>query len=262
MKRICFAVLLAATLPILAMAQIVDGRGGGRGNQPPKSPKAGAPVDFTGTWVSPVTEDWRWRMVTPLKGDSASVPVNEASRKIIEAWDPAKDEAAGQQCKAYGAPALLRIPGRLKISWVDDNTLKIESDEGSQTRLLHFNATPPAKAEPSWQGFSVANWERPILAPEGSGLGVVRVGNNGRSLEVRTTQLRPGYLRKNGVPYGAATQLTEYFDRHDGPGDMKWFTVTTVVDDPEYLTVPFVTSTDYRKEPDESKWAPAPCTAR
>jgi len=257
MSRICIAFLLAGALPALSLAQ---GRGGPP--QPPKSPREGAPVDFTGTWVSPVTEDWRWRMVTPLKGDSASVPVTETARKALEAWDPAKDEAAGLQCKAYGAPALLRIPGRLKISWVDDKTLKIESDEGSQTRLLHFAGTPPAKAEPSWQGYSVANWEKPFASPEGSGLGVFRVGNNGRSLEVATTQLRPGYIRKNGIPYSANTVMTEYFDRHNGPGDMEWFTVTTVVTDPEYLAVPFVTSTDYRKEADASKWSPTPCTAR
>jgi hypothetical protein len=258
MSRICFAVLLAGVLPALTFAQ---GRGGGP-PEPPKSPREGAPADFTGTWVSPVTEDYRWRMITPLKGDSASVPVNTAARKVLEAWDPAKDEAAGQQCKAYGAPALLRIPGRLKISWVDDKTLKIESDQGTQTRLLHFGATPPAKEQPSWQGFSVAEWEPPFLPPEGSGLGVVRVGNKGRSLQVTTTHLRPGYLRKNGVPYGADTVLMEYFDRHDGPGDTHWFTVTTVVTDPEYLAVPFVTSTDYRREADDSKFSPSPCTAR
>ncbi len=167
---------------------------------PPKSPKDGAPVDLTGYWVSIVTEDWRWRMVTPLKGDSASVPVNAAARKIIDAWDPAKDEAAGQQCKAYGAPAVMRIPGRLHITWQDDNTLKIETDAGMQTRLLHFAGKAPDHAEPSWQGYSVANWERPLRPAEASGLGVQRVGNNGRSLEVVDHATPPWLLTEKRGP--------------------------------------------------------------
>lgn len=259
MKRV---LILAAVFSAAAFAQ---GRGGAP--QSPKSPQEAAPVDLTGYWVSIVTEDWRWRMVTPLKGDSASVPVNEAARKIIEAWDPARDEAAGLQCKAYGAPAVMRIPGRLHITWQDDHTLKIETDAGTQTRIFHFamgggQAKPPERAEATWQGYSVANWERPIRPPEASGLGVQRVGNNGRSLEVVTTQLRPGYLRKNGVPYSASARVNEYYDYHQEPNGDQYFTVTTVVTDPEYLAVPFVTSTDFRREADGSKFSPAPCSAR
>ena len=125
----------------------------------PTSGKAAAPVDLTGYWVSVVTEDWRWRMVTPLKGDAASIPINAEARKIVDAWDPAKDEAAGLQCKAYGAPGLMRIPGRLHIAWQDDNTLKIETDAGTQTRLFHFGRQPPAHAAGSWQGYSAAHWQ-------------------------------------------------------------------------------------------------------
>jgi hypothetical protein len=228
----------------------------------PKSPKDAAPVDLTGYWVSIVTEDWRWRMVTPLKGDSASVPVNAASRKVIEAWDPAKDEAAGLQCKAYGAPAVMRIPGRVHITWQDDHTLKIETDAGTQTRLFHFGGKAPEHAEATWQGYSAANWEQPIRPPQGSPLGAQRVGNNGRALEVYTTQLRAGYLRKNGVPYSANATLAEYYDRHKEPNGDEYFTVTTVVTDPVYLAVPFVTTTDFRREVDGSKYSPSPCTSR
>ena len=59
---------------------------------PPRSPRAAAPVDFTGYWVSVIAEDWRWRMVTPLKGDSASIPITPEARKLVDAWDPAKDD--------------------------------------------------------------------------------------------------------------------------------------------------------------------------
>src|ERR1700736_963520 len=202
--------------------------------KPPRNAKEGAPVDFTGYWVSVVTEDWRWRMVTPIKGDFASIPLNAEGRKIGLAWDPAKDEAAGEQCKAYGAPAILRVPGRLHITWEDDNTLKVETDAGTQTRLLHFTGTPPQPPKPGWQGYSAANWERPVRgsgAPQ-AGLGATREGNQGRSLEVVTTQMRPGYLRKNGPPYSGNTALKEYFDlSKERNGDI-WFVVTTVVEDP------------------------------
>jgi len=231
---------------------------------PPASAKAAAPEDLTGYWVSPVMEDYRWRMITPLKGDAASVPINDAARKIVDAWDPAKDEAAGLACKAYGAPALMRIPGRLHITWQDDNTLKIETDAGTQTRLLRFGGAAPKNAEPSWQGFSSARWD-PGVGPGPGGLGFLgtnRIGNKSRSLEVTTTDLRPGYLRKNGDRYSAGSHVAEYYDRFSEPNGDEWFTITTIVTDPEYLAVPFVTTTDFRKEPDGSRWNPSPCTAR
>jgi hypothetical protein len=223
-----------------------------------------APVDLTGYWVSPVMEDYRWRMVTPLKGDAASVPINEAARTIVDAWDPAKDEAAGLQCKAYGTPALMRIPGRLHITWQDDNTLKVETDAGAQTRLFHFSGPPPSDTAPSRQGYSVARWD-PGVGPSPTNLGFGagnRIGMRSRTLEVVTTNLLPGYLRRNGVPYSGRATVNEYYDRFTEPNGDQWFTVTTVVTDPEYLAVPFVTTTDFRKEPDGSKWNPTPCSAR
>lgn len=224
--------------------------------------KEAAPVDLTGYWVSVVTEDWRWRMVTPLKGDAASIPINTEARKIVDAWDPAKDEAAGLQCKAYGAPAIMRVPGRLHVSWQDDNTLKVETDAGTQTRLFHFSGQAPARMEPSWQGYSAARWEVGEGAP-GGGLGLARrAGTQSRTLEVVTTQLRPGYLRKNGVPYSDKTILTEYYDRFTETNGDDWFTVTTVVTDPQYLGSPFVTTTDFKKQKDAAGWNPRPCSAR
>jgi hypothetical protein len=198
-SRRLIAVLFVLGAPALLLAQ---GPPAGRGAQPARSPKDAAPVDLTGYWVSLVTEDWRWRMVTPIKGDSASVPVNPAAKKVMNDWDPAKDEAAGNQCRAYGAAAIMRMPGRLHITWQDDNTLKVETDAGTQTRILNFGGDAPANAPPSWQGYSVARWETG-LSPVGGqlplGLGQ-RQGVRSRSLEVATSNLKPGYLRKNGVP--------------------------------------------------------------
>ena len=210
----------------------------------PQPPKAAAPVDLTGYWVAYVTEDWRFRMVTPKKGDYQAVPMTPAARKVADAWDPAADEASGQQCKSYGAAALMRVPSRFHITWQDDNTLKIESDAGTQTRLLHFNSAAPAATERSWQGYSAAEWQRPAV------------------LKVSTTSLRAGYLRKNGVPYSQNASVTEYYDLAPLPGGGQVLLVTTIVDDPEFLAVPFITSSQFKKEADGSKWDPTPCTAR
>jgi hypothetical protein len=234
--------------------------------QPPRGGKAAAPVDLTGYWVSIITEDWRWRMVTPEKGDFASIPLNAEARKIGEAWDPAKDEAAGMQCKSYGAPAIMRIPGRLHITWADDDTLKIETDAGTQTRLFHFNAEAPQNVEPGWQGYSTAHWEgagRPLsTANNGGAPGFLPPSLAGRSLEVLTAKLRSGYLRKNGIPYSANTRVSEYYDFHKEPDNTEWITITTVVEDQQFLSTNWVTSTDFRRQPDGTKWNPTACTAR
>jgi hypothetical protein len=257
-----------AKLPVLILAAACGlcAQFGPPAPAPPTPGKAGAPIDLTGYWVAYVTEDWRWRMVTPLKGDAASIPTNAEGRKVLDQWDPAKDEAAGLQCKAYGAPAIMRVPGRLHITWQDDKVLKIETDAGQQTRLLHFDGEPPRAAAPSWQGYSAAKWEGPAPVanpPVVFGLGLSqRLGSRSRSLEVTTTQLRAGYLRKNGVPYSEKTVLKEYFDSFSEPNADTWLMVTTVVEDPTYLALPFVTTSHFKKIADASGWDPEPCTAR
>lgn len=233
--------------------------------KPPPTPRAGAPADFTGTWVSIVTEDWRWRMVTPSKGDFASIPLNAEGRKLGRTWDAAADETAGLACKAYGTPGIMRLPGRVRIAWADDNTLKIETDQGKQTRLLHFNARAvPAGTQADWQGYSIANWEQPVRGegPPQLGLGMTRRGTRGRSLEVVTTNLKSGYLRKNGVPYSDKAVVREFFDLSTEPDGSTWFVVTTIVEDPAYLSEPFVTSSNFKKERDAAKFEPTPCSAR
>jgi hypothetical protein len=216
--------------------------------------------------VSVVTEDWRWRMVTPAKGDFAGVPLNAVARKLGLTWDPARDDTEGNQCRAYGAAAVMRMPGRLRISWQDERTLKIDTDAGTQTRLFHFGGRPPEPARPEWQGYSMAQWEQAVRGPGPPDFTPIalnpREGTRGRSLEVVTTQLRPGYLRKNGVPYSDRTVLKEYFDLSTERNGDVWFVVTTIVEDPEYLSQPFVTSTNFKKQPDATGWNPTPCTAR
>jgi hypothetical protein len=216
--------------------------------------------------VSLVTEDWQWRMRTPPKGDYVSVPMTPRARQLADTWDPSKDG----MCEAYGVGGIMRMPGRLRISWQDDLTLKIETDAGQQTRLLRFAAQGPASETTSsvaaeartLQGTSVAEWIRSggafdAFLERGAGAAPPRWG----SLKVVTTNALPGWLRRNGVPYSQDAVITEYFTRisHPEAGDL--FVVTTTVDDPAMLQQPFTTSSNFKKEPDGSKWNPTSCRA-
>lgn len=239
--------VLLAVLCVFVSAGSLDaqrGGGRGRGGGPPASPRQAAPIDLTGYWVSPVIEDWKFRMVTPTKGVFSGVPLNAEGRKVGESWDPARDEAAGDACRAYGAGGIMRRPGRLRISWQDDSTLTVETDAGTQTRLFRFGAAP-APAEATWQGHSVAEWNVP-----------------GRSMQVGTTHLRPGYVRANGAPYSERAVVTEYWNLNEMPNGDRWLTVITRVEDPVYFTRPYTTSSDFKKLPDATGWNPTPCAAR
>ena len=248
---IVFSLWLGAPAPAAAQ----------RGQAPPPPPigRVGAPVDLTGTWVSLVTNEWRWRMVTPEKGDYAVLPINAEARRIADAWDPAKDEAAGEQCRGYGAAAILQMPARLRIAWDNDTTMRLDIDTGTQTRLFRFGPPQASAGAPTWQGHSVAEWQVARgRGQEGQGSGpAARTG----SLKVVTRNLRPGYLRRNGVPYSANATVTEYFTRLGDKG-ADYLNVTVVVEDPQYLTQPYVRSMQFRREPDNSKWNPTPCSAR
>ena len=249
MKRaLLFVVLFGA----LVRAQAPSGPPG-----PPQAPKAIAPIDLTGYWVSIVSEDWRYRMVTPAKGDYQAVPMTTDAVKVADAWNPAADTAAGNQCKSYGAPAIMRVPGRVHITWDDDKTLKVEADAGTQTRLFRFDAAAPgAKGEPSWQGNSIAQWEMQN-AGRGAGPNAPRRG----SLKVVTTNLKSGYLRKNGVPYSENATLTEYFDVVRTRTNDVVLMVTAVVDDAKYLRQPFIVTSQFKKQADAKGWEPTPCSS-
>jgi hypothetical protein len=270
-------------------------QGRGRGAAPPAPPPAAqeaALIDLAGYWVSVVDEDWRFRMMTPPKGDYAEVPLNAAARRVADQFDPAQyggDRYQTSQiidCRAYGAAGLMHMPMRVHITWDSPEVLKIETDWGQQTRLLRFTRGQPfgdieqalrtgevggSHGPPSMQGYSVAAWEQPFRfnatnfqranVGRGGGLGQNRAAEvqPGGDLAVVTTDLSPGWLRRNGVPYSSRTRLIEHFMTFQDPTGKDWFTVTTEVIDSEYLNTPFYTSAEFQKEPDASKWAPHPC---
>jgi hypothetical protein len=241
------------------------------------SAKAAAPIDLTGYWVSVVTEDWRYRMLTAPKGDYYSIPLTPEARKVADTWDVAKDVAQGKQCMSYGAPAIMRQPSRVHIGWDTDTTLKVEIDAGKQTRWFAFGAPRQPASEPTLQGISLAQWQSPQITrfytskisaqdPNTPGFrGQTPVGSAppdtrklGGTLKVVTTHLKTGYLRNNGVPYSANAVLTEYYDLHQDAGQ-DYLVITSIVEDPQYLYVPWVVSNQFRRESDGSKWNPQPC---
>jgi hypothetical protein len=218
-------------------------RGGGAPAGAAQSGRAAASDDLTGTWVSVVAEHWHLRMLLPPRGEFAMLPLNQAARKIASTWDPGKEPAGDEQCKGYGAAAIMRIPSRLDIRWAGDNTLRMDIDSGTQTRLFNFGSgAPPATHVPTWQGYSTAAWVR-------------------GDLQVVTTRMRPGYLRKNGVPYSDQARLEEHFDRFTEPNGDNWLVVDSIVTDPTYLTGPYITSVAFKKLPDKQGWDPTPCRA-
>ena len=236
----------------------------GRGAAP-QSAREAAQADLTGYWVPLLTEDWVWRAITAPKGDFTSVPLNDEGRRVANDWDLARDEANGEQCRPFGAPGVMRLPLRVHVTWADDNTLSIETDAGRQTRLFNFDATTQPGRERAWQGHSIAEWTRQSGGIDPRGVFALS-GNSGASqapppmgsLKVVTQNLRPGYLRKNGLPYSENAVLTEYYSPNTTFGQ-DYLAVLTIVDDPTYLSTPFITSTHFKREPDGSKWNPSPC---
>ena len=144
--------LAALSLEARAAAQ----RGGPPG--PPPAPRAAAPFDLTGQWIAVVNEDWRHRMTVPPKGDYTGVPLNPNGRRTADTWDPVRDEASGEQCRAYGVAALMRLPTRVRISWTDDQALKSRATPARRrgrslsARLARRAATGRASRSPAGIG--------------------------------------------------------------------------------------------------------------
>ena len=254
-------------------AQERAGRGG-----PPPAAKAIAPIDLTGYWTAVISEDWHTRMLTAPRGDFGSgaggvivnpgvgpigvgpnpsdqgnIPYNVTGAQAAMKWEPAKDDTEGNACKAYGAPGIMRQPTHLHITWQDDNTLKLETDFGTQTRLFHFTPPPQAPLEPNGQGYSAASWTI---------MGGQRNFKRGGSLKVVTTRLKPGYYWKNGMPYTGNAVLSEYFRIMKLPDASTWIRLTQLVEDPEYLAQPYIVNYQFKKLPDGSLWNPTPCSIK
>lgn len=285
LTRLATATLMPLSLSLSLYAQAPT-QGAGKPPAPAPTAKALAPFDLTGTWVSVVTEDWRYRMVAPVKETDVTlglkpaqpngerqllvgVPLNAAGKAATLRWTPAE---AGR-CEAFGIGSGMRAPGLLRIAWESDSVLRIEIEAGQQTRRIHFNPSTPPAGPPSWQGASVGDWDAApnvidVLRPggfdtrnanPGAAEGTAVSSLSWRPLKVVTTNFRAGWLRPNGVPYSARARITEHFMRYPVPGAGEGLTVRTVVDDPTYLEQPFMVSTNFQRVADAARRKPEPC---
>jgi hypothetical protein len=256
-----FILPLLLAIPIALLAQQGGQRGApaAQGGAPPaaaaQNAKAAAPVDLTGYWVSIVTEDWIERM------SPDSPPSGTGGRGGLRGQGGATPPPAGADpCRVYAAGGSLRVPGRVNITWLDDNTLKVDMDAGKQTRLFHFSPPAARPTEKTLQGYSVATWE---VAGAGRGGGGGGGGRGGAgvaaprwgSMKVVTTNLRSGYLLSSRSAYSDNAMLTEYFTRHTDFGT-DYFTVTAIVEDGATTRA---TSSTFKKEPNGSKFSPTGC---
>jgi hypothetical protein len=267
-RRFGFLAFGALVLTLSAAGGLDAQRGRG-GAGPPPTARSSAPIDPTGYWVSLITEDWRYRMGVGIRGDfeRSAVPLNAAGQDVARRWDPEGDASAGLACKPYGAGGIMRMPGRLHITWADDNTLQVEADAGMQTRTFRFGNVPAAAGERTWQGHSVARWMLDGAGRGGGGgqnfpaEGATPPARPGE-LEVVTGHLRPGYYYwLDGMPYGEQAVVTEHFRQITEPSGDTYLLVTIFVEDPEFLADTFVETVHFKKEPDGSRWSPRPCTA-
>lgn len=243
-----FAVVALLTSSQAGLAQL----GTPQPPPPPQPAKDVEPFDPTGYWVSIVTEDWRIRMATPQIGDHVGVPLTPAATKAADNWDPQADIKAGLACKSFGIGRIMREPTRLHITWDGKDKLNIDTDAGEQHRVLRFRKEAMAPmGKPSWQGFSKAHWEF-----YGGGPG--RKPESG-TLMVDTTNMLPGYLRKNGVPYSSKAKVHEAIDYITNPDGTEYLIVKTTVTDPENLIGPYITSSNFRRQKNKDGWEPKPC---
>jgi hypothetical protein len=237
------ALLAAVCMPVLAHAQP-----SAEAELP--LPRDAAPIDVTGYWVSVVSEDWRFRMSVAQKGDWDIVPLNAEGRRAAM-----NSNLTADPCRAYGAAGIMRIPGRLRIVWEDDVTLRIETDAGRQTRRFQFTGFERERQEASSrQGYSVAEWLTSTPPPDFGAR-----DSSGGELHVVTTNMLPGYYFKHGVAYSANAVLNEYFAHLTEANGDEYLLVTSIVEDRRYLREEFVRTLVFRQEVDDGGWNPTPC---
>jgi hypothetical protein len=200
-----------------------------------------AQVDFSGEWAPRFYEDQPERVAGPELGDYLGLPVTDAARMRADTWDASIQTLPEWQCRPHSADYIWRGPSNLHITKeVDPVTREITAFHAEWLRsvdniyYLDGRPHPSANAAHTWGGFATAKWE-------------------GNILTVNVTHLKEGYIRRNGMPRSDLATVTEHWMRHGN-----WLTVVTIVNDPVYLTEPFIRSTDYELD-QRQQVPPYPC---
>lgn len=205
------------------------------------SPGAFAQVDFSGEWAPRFHEDQPERVPGPELGDYLGIPISPAGRLRGQTWDASIMTLPQWQCRPHSADYIWRGPSPLRISKeVDPVSREVVAFHAewlrSVDRAIYLDGRPhPSESGPhTWAGFSTAKWD-------------------GNMLTIKTTHLKEGYLRRNGLPRSDQATLVEHWIRH---GDI--LTVATIITDPVYLTEPFIRTTDYELDAHQQN-PPYPC---
>ena len=200
-----------------------------------------AQIDFTGEWAPRFHEDQPERVAGPELGDYLGLPITDAARMRADTWDAAIQTLPEWQCRPHSADYIWRGPSNLHISKeVDPVSRQILAFHGEWLRsvdniyYLDGRERPSANAPHTWGGFATAKW-------------------NGDVLTVTVTHLKEGYIRRNGVPRSDLATVKEHWMRHGN-----WLTVVTIVNDPVYLSEPFIRTTDYQLD-ERQLVPPYPC---
>ena len=196
---------------------------------------AQAQVDIAGLWEGLLHEDFVYRLPGPEKGDYAGLPLTEAALEIADSYDPDDYYLPENQCLPHGAAYGMRGPMAKQILREGDNTMLIRLELEAQERRIYLDGRPWPGGELTWQGHSVGYVE-------------------GDALIVTTTHMKPRYIRRNGVPHSEDAVMTEYFVVTGA-----YLTLTTVIDDPLYLTEPLVRSVSFKRLADDYEWADYTC---
>ena len=191
---------------------------------------ASAQVDLTGMWAPIFHEDQVERIPGPDVGDYAGLPINDALRFRADSWDASLLTLPEHQCKPHPSTYGFRGVGNLRISAeVDDKTqsiLKIHThiqwQEQRRDIWMDGRPHPPDYAAHTWQGFSTGQWE-------------------GNVLVVKTTHLKAGWIRRNGLLVTDQTTMTERFIRHGN-----YLTHIYMIEDPNYLTEPLIKTNGFQ----------------
>ncbi len=188
-----------------------------------------AQKELSGQWNQKVFEDRPERGPGPWIGDYTGMPINDADRMRGDTWDAEKWAVVERQCQPHPADYAVRGPAHLRI-WADVDKLTQGVKAWNLTtswmlphRMIYMDGRPhpPAYAAHTWQGFSTGEWE-------------------GDALKITTTHLKEGWVRRNGLARSDRGTMIEYLVRHHS-----YLTMVTLVEDPLYLTEPFIRTSDW-----------------
>lgn len=218
--------LTAATLPVWAQG-LIEGQGGAVAGPP-------QPAGLEGSWTAPLTEAALERNAGPIIGDWAGMPINAAARARAQSYAPNSLAEPENVCHFYtqwhfsdtvyplGIVAVTGGPTNEVVAW----KILPKEDIPPMTIWMDGNGPqPPSKIADHHRGaYTVGHWE-------------------GNMLVAYTTDMKTGMARRNGAYVSDEATMTSDFILHNS----SQMTAVYILQDPLYLTQPYVDSRVYER---------------